>query len=50
VLERADRATESVLIAKLDLTKFDEQRAGWGLFRDRRSELYGSLMTKDGGK
>eukprot|EP01032_Pedospumella_encystans_P018949 gene18949-21557_t len=50
VLERADRATESILVAELNLTKFDEQRAGWGLFRDRRPELYGAIMTKDGGK
>lgn len=50
VLERADRATESVLIAELDLTKCAAQRAEWGLFRDRRPELYGALMTKDGGK
>jgi N-carbamoylputrescine amidase len=24
-------------------------RAAWGLFRDRRPELYGALATADGG-
>lgn len=50
VLERADRVTESVIVTELNLTKFSEQRAVWGLFRDRRPELYGALMTKDGEK
>jgi len=25
-----------------------KQRAGWGLFRDRRPDLYATLMTLDG--
>ena len=25
-----------------------EFRRGWGVFRDRRPELYGALMTLDG--
>lgn len=24
------------------------QRAAWGLFRDRRPDLYGPLLTRDG--
>lgn len=39
---------EAILTASFDLDLIREQRAGWGLFRDRRPELYTSLMTLDG--
>ncbi len=44
----ASRIEEEVLIAEFDLDKFEEQRAEWGIFRDRRPELYGPIMTYDG--
>ena len=44
----ADRETESVITATLDLDAIRSQRASWGLFRDRRPDLYGDLMTADG--
>ncbi|HCL63720.1 MAG TPA: N-carbamoylputrescine amidase [Rhizobium sp.] len=44
----ADRTTETVLTATFDLGAIAKQRAAWGLFRDRRPELYTPLLTMDG--
>jgi N-carbamoylputrescine amidase len=44
----ADRQTETVLTATFDLDAVEAQRQAWGLFRDRRPELYGPLLTLDG--
>jgi N-carbamoylputrescine amidase len=44
----AGRAEEAVLTASFDLEELRAMRAAWGLFRDRRPELYGPLMTLDG--
>lgn len=40
---------EAVVTASFDLDAIRAQRAAWGLFRDRRPDLYGPLMTLDGG-
>ena len=45
----APRDAETVLTASFDLTAMRAMRHGWGLFRDRRPDLYGSLLTHDGG-
>ena len=47
-LVEADTTEETVLIADVDLEKARTFRAGFGFFRDRRPELYGTLMTLDG--
>ena len=44
----ADRASETVLIATFDLDAIERQRWGWGLFRDRRPDLYRAVGTLDG--
>ena len=44
----ADDQAECVLTAQFDLDEIRERRAAWGLFRDRRPELYGALATSDG--
>jgi N-carbamoylputrescine amidase len=44
----ADRTTETVLTATFDLDAIAHQRRSWGVFRDRRPELYGHLATLDG--
>jgi N-carbamoylputrescine amidase len=46
---QCDRSTEDVIVAELDLGAYDAERRGWGLFRDRRPEAYGTLLTLDGG-
>ena len=43
-----DRASEGVITVSFDLDAVALQRAGWGLFRDRRPDLYGALVTSDG--
>lgn len=44
----ADESHRAVLTASFDLDALRAQRASWGLFRDRRPELYGPLLTLDG--
>ncbi len=44
----AGRTEEAVLVAEFDLDKAAEQRVEWGIFRDRRPDLYGALLTFDG--
>ena len=46
----AGRDDERVLIADVDVEANRAMRAAWGLFRDRRPELYGALTTLDGGR
>lgn len=44
----ADRSGEAVLIAEFDLDALSEQRIEWGIFRDRRPDLYQAILTYDG--
>ncbi|MCS6878036.1 MAG: N-carbamoylputrescine amidase [Geminicoccaceae bacterium] len=39
---------EAVLVASYDLDRLARERAAWGLFRDRRPDLYLPLLTLDG--
>jgi N-carbamoylputrescine amidase len=48
LLAQADRTEETVLTASFDLDALEAQRAEWGVFRDRRPELYRPLLTLDG--
>jgi N-carbamoylputrescine amidase len=41
-------AEEAILSASFDLEQIRAARASWGLFRDRRPELYSALLTLDG--
>ncbi|NMM43025.1 N-carbamoylputrescine amidase [Rhodospirillaceae bacterium KN72] len=47
-LAECDSGTESVITATFDLDAMRNYRANWGLFRDRRPELYQTLLTLDG--
>lgn len=42
------RDEEGIISAAFDLDAIATMRASWGLFRDRRPELYGVLATHDG--
>lgn len=44
----APRLGDAVLTATFDLNAVARMRAAWGVFRDRRSDLYGGLATLDG--
>lgn len=48
IVEQADRTTESIVTASFDLDKIREYRDAWGVFRDRRPDLYGPIITLDG--
>ena len=45
IVEEADRTTETVLVHTFDLDQTALRRREWGVFRDRRPEMYGILMT-----
>ena len=40
VICEAGRDTEEVLVAQFDLDEYMTDRLSWGLFRDRRPEIY----------
>jgi N-carbamoylputrescine amidase len=44
----AGRDDEAVLVAHFDADELRRQRSAWGLFRDRRPELYGPIASLDG--
>jgi N-carbamoylputrescine amidase len=48
VVASAGRDSEEVVTASFDLDEIAGFRAAWGLFRDRRPDLYGALGTLDG--
>jgi N-carbamoylputrescine amidase len=47
-VQEADATSEAVLVHTFDLETCRAYRAGWALFRDRRPDLYGPLLTHDG--
>jgi N-carbamoylputrescine amidase len=49
-LAEAGRDEERVLTWRFDLDAIRRQRNGWGIFRDRRPELYAALATADGAR
>ncbi len=48
ILAKADDTSECFITASFDLEEIRELRAHWGVFRDRRPDLYGPLLTSDG--
>ncbi len=48
ILADAGRDKEAVVTATVDLDAIAAARNSWGLFRDRRPDLYGSLLSLDG--
>lgn len=48
VVEQADDHSEAVLTHAFDLDAVRQYRHAWGVFRDRRPDLYGPLLTLDG--
>ncbi len=47
-IAEADRISETTLICEFDLEQIEEYRLSWGIYRDRRPEMYGAIMTSDG--
>jgi len=50
VIAQASRDRQEVLTASFDLDAIRERRLSWGLFRDRRPDLYSTLLSLDGSK
>ena len=48
ILKEGSRDKEEILIAEVDLEKNHLFRRNWGLFRDRRTDLYEEILTLDG--
>jgi N-carbamoylputrescine amidase len=48
LLAKADASSETFITHSFDLAEIRELRAHWGLFRDRRPDLYQPLLTQDG--
>lgn len=44
VLEDAGRTEEKIILHTFDLDAVEEMRFSWGLFRDRRPEMYGGIL------
>lgn len=49
IVAELSREEEGVVTASFDFTAIAKARASWGLFRDRRPDLYGAILTADGG-
>lgn len=47
-VKEADRTEETILVAEFDLDQIETMRIEWGIFRDRRPDLYQAIMTYDG--
>lgn len=45
IVAKKDRESEGVITAEFDLDEIAEKRRNWGVFRDRRPEMYQILMT-----
>ena len=46
----AEMGTEAgVIVHEFDLDEIASLRRNWGVFRDRRPDLYATLLSKDGG-
>ncbi len=48
LVQVADRVSEGVLVHTFDLDATRDYRRNWGVYRDRRPELYTALTTLDG--
>ena len=48
IIVQADDHSEAVLVHEFDMEAIRTYRNGWGLFRDRRPDLYQTIATLDG--
>ncbi len=47
-VQEADEVSEAVLVHTFDLDELAHIRRSWGVFRDRRIDIFDTLLTKDG--
>ena len=48
IINSLNREEEGYLIAEFDLDEINKKRRYWGVFRDRRPEMYETIMHLDG--
>ena len=48
IIAQASRDKEEIIHAEFDLSKIAAARAAWGMFRDRRPDLYQNLLSLEG--
>ncbi|HCM27306.1 MAG: N-carbamoylputrescine amidase [Treponema sp. GWB1_62_6] len=48
LVQSADRGSETILVHSFDLDGLETTRSAWGIFRDRRPDVYGALLSLDG--
>ncbi|WP_313201584.1 N-carbamoylputrescine amidase [Pseudomonas sp.] len=48
MLAEADRDSSGIWLHDLDLARMREDRLSWGIYRDRRPDMYAPLLTLDG--
>ena len=46
LVECADRTSDAVLTHSFDLDELRDMRLSWGVFRDRRPEMYGKITER----
>lgn len=46
IIKSADRESDCVLTSEFDLDALREMRMSWGVFRDRRPEMYGKITER----
>lgn len=47
IVVEAGRTEDAIISARFDLNEITRERAAWGFFRDRRPELYSSIVQSD---
>ena len=47
-VQEAGETEETVLVQEFDLDRMEHIRSAWGVFRDRRPNLYAPIKTLDG--
>ena len=45
IVKQMDRDKEGVIVAEFDLDEIREKRQSWGIYRDRRPEMYKSILS-----
>lgn len=50
IVESASRDKEEILVHTFDLDKTDKARRDWGIYRDRRPEMYKDILKMDASK
>jgi N-carbamoylputrescine amidase len=48
IVQSIDSVSETVVVHQFDLDAIKRYREGWGVFRDRRPDLYGAINSLDG--